>query len=112
MSAVDTSRSEAPDHLRLSVSGDIDMATVDVLTTASGQLLAESPRRLVLDFAGVGLCDAAGLGALARIYVACRSAGCDLVLTNVNATVRWVLRIVGMEQLLTIEDEARNGGQG
>ena len=34
MSAVDTSRSEAPDHLRLSVSGDIDMATVDVLTDA------------------------------------------------------------------------------
>ncbi|OLB78687.1 MAG: hypothetical protein AUI14_12450 [Actinobacteria bacterium 13_2_20CM_2_71_6] len=80
------------------------MATAPVLTSASDQLLTERTRRLVLDFSGVGLCNAAGLGAFARIYRDCRTVGCELVLTKVNATVLQVIHIVGMERLLTIED--------
>jgi anti-anti-sigma factor len=102
---VEGTRTDAPEQLRLAMSGDIDMATVDLLTTASARLLAQRPRRLVLDFARVRLCDAAGLGAVVRIHRACYLAGCELVLANVNTVVGWVLAIVGMDQLLTIENE-------
>jgi anti-anti-sigma factor len=105
LSPVELTRSQAPEQLRLSLSGDIDLATVDLLTTAAARLLAQHPRRLVLDFARVGLCDAAGLGAVARIHRACHLSGCELVLANVNTVVGWVLTIVGMDQLLTIVNE-------
>ena len=47
----------------------LDVATAPVLVDTSNRLLAQHPGRLVLDSSGVGLCDAAGLGALARILV-------------------------------------------
>jgi anti-anti-sigma factor len=96
--------SAVPSQVRLAPSGDIDLATVDELTMGCDRLLAQQPRRLVLDFAHVGLCDASGLGALARIYLDTLVLGCELILTNVNEHVRSVMGIVGFEQILTIED--------
>lgn len=93
-----------PEHARMVVSGDIDLTTVDALTAASGQVLGQRPGRIVLDLSGTYLCDAAGLGALARIHLDCRHAGCELVLTNVAPAVREVIDIVGMDRLLRIED--------
>ena len=93
-------------RFRLAPSGDIDIATVDELTIRCDRLLAQRPRRLVLDFAHVGLCDASGLGALARIYLDTLVLGCELILTNVNEHVRTVMGIVGFEQIFTIEEPA------
>jgi len=96
----------APEQARMLVSGDIDLGTVDALTDASGRLLGGRPDRIVLDLSGTRLCDAAGLGALARIHLECRDAGCELVLANVAPSVRMVIDLVGMDRLLHFEDQA------
>ncbi|OLB80617.1 MAG: hypothetical protein AUI14_06135 [Actinobacteria bacterium 13_2_20CM_2_71_6] len=96
-------------HARLAVAGDIDIATVDGLMRDSHQLLADRPGHLTLDFTRVNFCDAAGIGALVKIHLECLAAGCDFTLANVGAHVRSIMRIVGIEEILRIEDDQARG---
>jgi anti-sigma B factor antagonist len=91
------------DHLiRLSVTGDLDMATADSFTVAAVSALRLPIRVLVLDLGGVAFCGAAGVSALVKICRVAMKAGARLVLTNVQPHVRRVLDVVGMSAMIPI----------
>jgi len=60
---------------------------------------------LILDFAELSHLDSAGIGALARLYVSCKSVGCPLQLDHVGKPVRHLLGITHMLSVLSIIGE-------
>ncbi|HUB01664.1 MAG TPA: STAS domain-containing protein [Terriglobales bacterium] len=58
-------------------------------------------RRIVLDFAELTHLDSTGIGALVRLYVSAKSAGCVLEVTNMGKSVRQLLGITHL--LSTLE---------
>ncbi len=62
-------------------------------------------RRLVVNLDGLEFMDCAGVGALAQIVCACRSAGRELVFRGGNSRVREILGAVGFADELTFADD-------
>ena len=55
--------------------------------------LIPGQRRIVLDFAELTYMDSTGLGALVRLYVTAKSAGCVLALDHIGKPIRHLLGI-------------------
>lgn len=68
-----------------------------------GKLLS-GKRTIRLDFSQVKFIDSAGVGAMAALHKAARNEGGELVLLNTNATVRSILKIVGLDKVIKLED--------
>lgn len=67
----------------------------DVLYNSVRQLIPDS-RRIVLDLTDLTRMDSMGLGALVRLYVSARSAGCNLELINLGKQVRLLLKTANL----------------
>jgi anti-anti-sigma factor len=91
-----------PSTTRVSVAGEVDLATApmlrDRLLTA---LRDQSPEVLVVDLAGVRLLDCSGIGALIGVRNAALQAGCQLRITDPQPIVRRVLEVTGLLGILT-----------
>ncbi|MFZ0517710.1 MAG: STAS domain-containing protein [Acidobacteriaceae bacterium] len=59
------------------------------------QLLPEC-KRIVLDLTDLTRMDSMGLGALVRLYVSARSAGCSLELVNLSKQVKMLLKTANL----------------
>jgi anti-anti-sigma factor len=76
------------------------MQLIDGVANIAGGL-----RRLVVDLDGLEFMDCAGVGALAQIVCACRSAGRELIFRGGNSRVREILGAVGFAAELTFADD-------
>jgi anti-sigma B factor antagonist len=88
--------------VRLSVAGELDIATVDSLTRVAIGALQLPVRVLILDIHGVTFCGAAGVTALVQIQQASSQAGSRLVLTGIQPPVKHVLDLVGLSAMIPI----------
>ena len=70
----------------------------DVLYSKVSELIPET-KRIVLDLTNLTRVDSMGLGALVRLYVSARSAGCSLELVNLGKQVR---QLLGTTNLLSV----------
>jgi anti-sigma B factor antagonist len=86
--------------VRLSVSGELDLATVDSLSHAAIGALRLPVRILVLDIHGVTFCGAAGISTLIKIRQAAAETGTRLVLTGIQPPVASVFDLVGFSAML------------
>ena len=64
-------------------------------------------KQIVLDLTGLEHVDSMGLGALVRVYVACKRAGCQLQLINLGPRVKEML---GLTNLLGVFAEMGERG--
>jgi len=62
--------------------------------------LIPGPKRIVLDFANLTHLDSTGIGALVRLYVSAKSAGCVLEVVNMGKSVRQLLGITHVLSML------------
>ncbi len=88
----------------MAVSGELDIFTAQQL---DGQLLALSGaghHRVVLEVAGLGFCDAFGLGVLIRAQVRAEACGGWLHLVGAVPRVRRVLVITRLTEVLPVFD--------
>jgi anti-sigma B factor antagonist len=76
----------------------------DVLFSKVKQLIPDS-KRIVLDLTDLTRMDSMGLGALVRLYVSARSAGCSLELMNLGKQVRLLLGTAHLLSAFTIVGE-------
>jgi anti-anti-sigma factor len=90
----------------LEVSGEIDMKTAPALEEAVLGLLAERPRRLVLDFSGVPFCDSSGIGVLVRVYNKASVTGCRVAIRRPTPNVRAILEMTALTRIFPIDDSA------
>jgi anti-sigma B factor antagonist len=84
--------------------GKLLYGTSDILYTQVKPLLPGS-KRIVLDLTDLIRMDSMGLGALVRLYVSARSAGCSLELMNLGKQVRILLGTAQMLSAFTIVGE-------
>jgi anti-anti-sigma factor len=89
----------------LRIAGDLDYATSEELRTRVTGLTLEPGQCLVLDLGGLEFCDSSGITALlvARHHAA--AAGADVALEAVPDNTMRILRIVGLDQILTIRPD-------
>ena len=71
--------------------------------------LLPAEKRIVIDMKEVHHMDSSGLGALATLYVHCRTRGCKLELINLNKATRSLLSMTNILSLF--EDAGRYGGK-
>jgi anti-sigma B factor antagonist len=86
----------------VTVDGEIDVATVGVLTQHLTQLAAKHPQRMVIDLAGVDFIDSTGLGGFVRIRKALPP-DCPVVLRSPQRPVRRVFKITGLDSVFGFE---------
>ncbi len=85
--------------------GRLVAGATDVLTSGVRPLIA-SGRRIVLDLEDLQHTDSMGLGTLARLYVAARSADCRLELMHLNKQISHLLGITRMLDVFTVIGES------
>jgi len=90
--------------VRLTVTGELDIATVDSLTDVAIGALRRPARVLLLDLSGVSFCGAAGISSLLKIHRAAGQARINLVLTCIPPHVRRILDIAGTTAVIAIAD--------
>lgn len=87
--------------LIIHLSGEIDYITAGLLRElATSAIEATGLYRIVLDLAGVSLCDSSGLAVLVALWKAARRQGGALALARVPAVCRRPLAIMGLDRVL------------
>lgn len=96
----------SPDEVVFHLAGEIDVLTVNQLSTLVNEVLVEPPARIVLDMAGVTFCDSQGLGTLVVLSRKAQHARSVLALSNVGDFLLRVLDITGLRSALMISSTA------
>ncbi|MFB4304170.1 STAS domain-containing protein [Actinomadura sp. NTSP31] len=89
----------------VTVTGEIDLHTADTLRARLVKAHAAGARRLVVDFAAVPFCDAAGLGALVGAHNEISGSGGEIVLAGVRPAQLRLLRITGLHRLFALHPD-------
>jgi anti-anti-sigma factor len=87
---------------RLSVGGEVDIATVDSMRDALTEIM-RNPRvhGVVVDFGEVTFLDSTGVGTLMTAYRLAEAGGIAFVMTNCGSQVSRVLEVMGVDKVLT-----------
>jgi anti-sigma B factor antagonist len=85
--------------------GRLVAGVTDILVNGVRPLLSEN-KRVVLDLSDLQHTDSMGLGALVRLYVAAKSAGCSLELTHLSQQIRNLLGLTHLLDVFTIIGES------
>ncbi|HLI15800.1 MAG TPA: STAS domain-containing protein [Acidimicrobiales bacterium] len=91
-------------ELVVEVAGELDIATTPSLRTLLDEAVDGGARRVVLDLAALDFLDSTGLATLIHASKRLRGSGGDLVLRAPSRSVRSLLRIVGLDTVLSVED--------
>jgi anti-sigma B factor antagonist len=81
------------------LTGPLTMAT---LSEFQDVVRAETARVVIIDLTGVPYMDSAGLGAIINAHVSCTKNERRLALAGVPERIRTLLRLTGVEKVLTI----------
>ena len=85
----------------ITVSGEIDIATVPDLVRRLDDVIDTHPGDLVeVDFTRVTFVDSSGLGALIAGQRRARAGGGDVVVTNLKSNLRTVFELTGLDKVL------------
>jgi anti-anti-sigma factor len=88
----------------LSVSGEVDIGTVDQLRDAISEILDEQGvDRLLLDFEPLRFLDSSGIAALIGGYNAAKERSIGFGVLNCHGTVRHVLEVTGVYEVLAAD---------
>ena len=82
--------------------GELDLATLDRFTRATDELSPAS--RVVIDMVDLEFIDSTGLHCLMNLDVRAREEGWELTLARPQPAVMRTLRIVAMDEQLSIQD--------
>ncbi|MEO7371248.1 MAG: anti-sigma factor antagonist [Ilumatobacteraceae bacterium] len=100
-----TSTIVAGDAAVITLSGEIDMATVPLLHDALTKALTHHPgRELVIDLDGVTVLDDIGLGVLLGAAGSARQNGADLAVVCNNSRLRDRLDLIGFSRAVEVRD--------
>lgn len=91
------------DVLTVYLVGEIDHhAAASVRETVDREILRLRPRRTVLDLSGIEFMDSSGLGLIMGRFALMRELSGETVLRNPTDKVLRIVRLAGLERMLTI----------
>jgi anti-sigma B factor antagonist len=98
---------------RLSLRGELDLASAPELEDAVARLCAEGASEAVLDVAGLEFVDSTGLRAILNVKAVCEENGCAFQLTpgrdQIHDQVRRLLEITGLIDRLPFVEPDQTG---
>ncbi|MFJ5924721.1 STAS domain-containing protein [Kitasatospora sp. NPDC092948] len=86
------------------LSGDLDIETLQPARDALDRLLAERPLALVVDLGRVDFCDSSGLNLLLQTRMAAADIELPFRLAALSGPVRHLLELTGAKAVFTIHD--------
>lgn len=105
-----TTAEPRPGTLRVTIAGEIDMATRPRLDDELDRAVAAAPERLVVDLLGVGFCGVTGVASLGRLRARCADAGIELVLKP-SGVVRRALDLAAVAPLFRLAGRPAEAGE-
>ena len=103
---------ERDETVRLAVSGEVDIATVDPLREAMTAVLKDRQvTRLVVDFAEVAFLDSTGIAALMAAYRLAQAREVDFEVVRCRPQARRVIEVIGVDKFL-ISGDGHGAGDG
>jgi anti-anti-sigma factor len=98
---------------RLSLRGELDLASAQELEEAVARVCAEGAREAVLDVAGLEFVDSTGLRAILNVKAVCEENHCAFYLTpgrdQIHDQVRRLLEITGLIDRLQFGEPRQTG---
>jgi anti-sigma B factor antagonist len=88
----------------LSVSGELDLATIAILKDAVGGQLGAAGGPVVLDLSDLTFCDSTGLGSFVALHRQASAIGTTLSLAAPRRRVADLLQISGINQVVSVFD--------
>jgi anti-sigma B factor antagonist len=88
------------------VAGDLDYDTGHHLRQALDQLPSTRGPGVILELSGLTYCDSTGISLLVTAHQRTQAARTPLALTGLDANLKRMLRIVGLDRLFTFYDTA------
>jgi anti-anti-sigma factor len=92
------------DVYRLTISGELDLATRDSLIEELNRAEASEAKRILLDLTNLTFIDSAGIGVLVLAHQRTEMNGKQLRVVSADGQVREVLRLTGVTEVLDITD--------
>jgi anti-sigma B factor antagonist len=96
--------SHREDETVVSLAGDLDISTADLLAKTVNEELRHAPGRIVLDLAGLTFCDSLGLGTLVVLSRTARNQQTYLLLRNPSDFFTRMLDVTGVRQGLNVAE--------
>ena len=93
-----------PESLVISLNGEADLSTVEMLQSALAEAEASDAKRIVVDLGGLEFIDSRGLRALAKAQAASRADSDRLRFRPGGQQVRRVMEVTGLERELRFLD--------
>jgi anti-sigma B factor antagonist len=101
---MDLTLTDGQHQIRITLGGDIDEAGAERLGATFKQLYNRSIQEVVLDFGDVAHIGSAGMGQLLLLYKNVAMKGGVIRIEKSSPTVRELLRIVKIDDLMTVVD--------
>jgi anti-sigma B factor antagonist len=98
-------KTKADKHITLKLEGEVDASNSVELDLAIQQLMAEDEKKILIDGSSLDYISSAGLGVFMSYLEDFQNTGVKFVIFGLNSKVKNVFHILGLDQLLTIEDE-------
>ena len=89
-------------EVTVTIQGEIDVTAAAVLCGHLGRVAARNPQRLVIDLAGVGFLDSAGLQAFAQVRRELPE-DCPVIVRSARPRLRQVFEITGLSAAFVFE---------
>lgn len=85
---------------RITLAGELDVATAPLLLDAANLLSVEDPAPVVVDLTAVSFVDSSGLGAIVRLRKRLLAGGGDVVVTGATGAALRTFELGGLQSLL------------
>lgn len=89
----------------VSVTGTLDLSTVDALRATAHQEIETGARHLVLDLSAMPFWDSSGMGAVASVYRSAARVGASVVLAGLSSTLEKRYRLTGMDRVVPLHGD-------
>ena len=90
------------------LSGEIDHHSAAFARAQIDEAITTSkPEKMILDFTEVSFMDSSGIGLVMGRYKLLHTQGCPLVLCGLSPHIEKVMRLAGLEQIVTIEKKQK-----
>lgn len=73
--------------------------------------VGSTPKHMILDFGGVTFMDSSGIGLVMGRYKLLSAANCTLCVCNLSPHAYKVMRLAGLENLVTLQKRGEKGGK-
>ena len=93
------------DYARIGVRGDVDFSTTDRLVSTVAETIEAGARTIDLEMADVQFIDSTGIGGLLRLRKRSEAQQISFRLMNCSPGIRDILRLTGLDSVLTLVSE-------